>query len=254
MATKPYLSIIIPCYNEEKNLKRGVLEAVAKYLAKQEYASEVIVSDDGSTDNSKRLVKRLLKSCPNFKLLENPHAGKAHALKAGVKKARGKIILLTDMDQSTPINQIERLLPFFRKGFDVAIGSRGQKRTGFSWLRQLGSSVFRLIRQFLLLSNIIDTQCGFKAFKNKPAQDLFGSLLIFKKGRKVKGWRVGAWDVELLFIAQKRGYKIAEVPIEWRDLDVAEGKERKFFNESKEMLKEIIRVKWNDLRGAYGQR
>ncbi len=131
------------------------------------------------------------------------------------------------------------------------IGSRGQRRAGFSLLRQVASNVFRLIRQFLLLREISDTQCGFKAFKGKIAKDLFRRLLIFKKSKKVKGWRVGAWDVELLFVAQKRGNKIVEVPVKWEDKDLAEGKKRKFFKESKEMLKEILRVKWNDLRGYY---
>ncbi len=251
MKKRPYLSVVIPCYNEEKNLKRGVLSQVEQYLQRQNYSSEVIISDDGSTDKSRQILEKFIKYHPRFKLLRSLHAGKAYALKAGVKKARGEVALLTDMDQSTPINQIEKFLPYFKKGAGIVIGSRGQKRAGFSPLRQLGSSVFRLIRRSLLLRNIVDTQCGFKAFKNKVAKDLFKRLLIFKKGKKVKGWRVGAWDVELLFVAQKKGYKIAEVPVEWEDKDIAEKKQRKFFRESKEMFKEILRVKLNDLKGSY---
>ena len=252
MKKKPYLSVVIPCYNEEVNLKRGVLEEVDKYLQKQDYSSEVIISDDGSTDKSKQLVEKFVKYHPRFKLLKNPHAGKPYAVKAGVMKAKGEIVLFTDMDQSTPINQVEKLLPLFKKrGFEVVVGSRGQKRAGFSLLRQLASSTFRLIRQTFLLKGIVDTQCGFKAFSNRAAKDLFRRLLIFKKGKKVKGWRVAAFDVELLFVAQKRGYKIAEVLVNWQDKDVARGKQRKFFRESKEMLREILRVKLNDLRGYY---
>lgn len=251
MKKRLYLSVVIPCYNEEVNLKRGVLEEVDKYLQKQDYSSEVIISDDSSTDKSKQLVEKFVKYHPRFKLLKNPHEGKPYAVKAGIMKAKGEIVLFTDMDQSTPINQVEKLLPLFKKGFEVVIGSRGQKRAGFSLLRQLASSTFRLIRQTFLLKGIIDTQCGFKAFSNRVAKDLFRRLLIFKKGKKVKGWRVGAWDVELLFVAQKRGYRIAEVPVMWEDKDVAKGKQRKFFRESKEMLKEILRVKLNDLRGDY---
>jgi len=251
MKKKPYLSVVIPCYNEEVNLKRGVLEEVESYLKKQDYPSEVIISDDGSSDGSVKLVEKFAQYNHQFKLLKNPHAGKPYAVKAGVMKAKGEIVLFTDMDQSTPINQIERLLPFFKKGFEVVIGSRGQERAGFSLFRQMASNIFRLVRRSLLLKNIVDTQCGFKAFKNQVAKDLFARLLIFKEGKKAKGWRVAAFDVELLFVGQKRGYKIVEVPVIWEDKDVARGKQRKFFRESKEMLREILRVKLNDLKGYY---
>jgi len=142
-------------------------------------------------------------------------------------------------------------LPFFKKGFEVIIGSRGQKRQGFSLFRLMASNIFRLIRQWFLLKDIIDTQCGFKSFKNKVAKDVFSRLLIFKEAKKASGWKVGAFDVELLFIAQKRGYQIAEVLVEWQDKDIAQGKERKFLKESKEMLMEILRVKLNDWKGKY---
>lgn len=249
---KPFLSVVIPCFNEEKNLKRGVLDEVENFLRNQKYQSEVIISDDGSTDGSIKFIKEYIRRHPRFKLLENRHAGKPFAVRAGVEKAKGRIVLFTDMDQSTPISEFDKLLPFFEKGFEVVIGSRGQSREGFSFLRVLASRVFRLIRQQLLLKNIVDTQCGFKAFKNEVAKDLFSRLLIFKEARETKGWRVGAFDVELLFIAQKKGYKIAEVVVAWCDKDIAQGKQRKFFKESKEMLKEILRVKLNDLRGKYG--
>jgi len=250
--SKLYLSIVIPCYNEEKNLKRRVLSEVEGYLEKQKYTSEVIISDDGSTDGSIEFVKKFCQKNSRFRLLKNPHGGKPFAVRAGVEKAKGEIVLFTDMDQSTPINQIARLLPFFEKNYDVVIGSRGQVRKGYSLLRRLASKVFIIVRQMLLLGDIIDTQCGFKAFKNKVAKDLFSRLLIFKKTEKAKGWKVGAFDVELLFIAQKRGYKIVEVAVAWQDRDAAvQGKQKKYFKESKQMLKEILRVKLNDLRGAY---
>jgi len=249
MKNKTFLSVIIPCYNEEKNLKRGVLDEVEQYLQKQGFTSEVVISDDESTDNSRQFVKDYLKKHPRFRLLENKHAGKPFAVRSGIEKASGEVVLFTDMDQSTPIKEFDKLLPFFQKGFDVVIGSRGQKREGFSLLRLVGSNVFRLIRQQLLLKKIVDTQCGFKAFKSHVARDLFSRLLIFKEAKETKGWKVGAFDVELLFIAQKKDYRIAEVVIDWEDKDVK--KEKKYFKESKEMLKEMLRVKLNDLKKKY---
>ncbi len=248
---KPYLTVVIPCYNEEKNLERGVLLEVENYLQKQKYSSEVLISDDESSDKSLEIVSKFCQKYPRFKLLKNPHGGKPFAIRAGVQKAEGEIILTTDMDQSTPIDQLAKLLPCFKKDFSVVIGSRGGGREGYSLIRKLGSATFCFIRQRLLLNHINDTQCGFKAYKSTVAKDLFSRLLIFKKVKKTKGWRVGAFDVELLFIAQKLGYRIAEVPVVWKDQDIAQGKQRKYFKESKEMLKEILRVKLNDLRGHY---
>lgn len=247
---KIFLSVVIPCFNEEKNLKRGVLDEVKNYLKRQRYLWEVIISDDGSTDGSLNFLEKYCQRNPNFILLKNPHGGKPFAVRTGIQKAKGEIILFTDMDQSTPLKEVEKFLPFFAKNYDVVIGSRGLERKGFSLLRKIASVVFRVFRQFLLLREISDTQCGFKAFKNRVAKDLFSRLLIFRKKTKVKGWRVGAFDVELLFIAQKRGYKIAEVPVNWEDKDIAE-KKRKFIKESWLMLKEILRVKINNIRGLY---
>lgn len=251
MKKKIFLSVVIPCYNEEKNLKRGVLGEVDRYLGRQNYQSEVIISDDGSTDKSLEFVTDFCRSHPGFRLLKNPHGGKVFALKSGVEAAAGEIVLTTDMDQSAPIAELEKLLPFFKKGYQVVIGSRGQERKGFSVLRKVGSAVFRFFRQKFLLKDIIDTQCGFKTYRSQVAKDLFPRLLVFKKVRQVKGWRVGAFDVELLFIAQKKGYKISEVTVKWKDEDITKGKQRKYFKESRQMLKEILRVKLNDLRGYY---
>lgn len=251
MIKKPYLSVVIPCYNEEKNLHSGVLDQIENYLSEQDYYSEVIISDDASSDGSLDFVKNYCQKHPFFRQLKNKHGGKAFAIRSGIENAQGEIILTTDMDQSTPITQVAKLMPYFQKDYEVAIGSRGESREGFSFIRRLGSAVFRILRQRLLLKNVIDTQCGFKAYKNRVAKDLFSRLLIFKKTKTTRGWRVGAFDVELLFVAQKLGYRIKEVPVEWKDRDISQGKQRKYFKESKEMLKEILRVKLNDLMGKY---
>ena len=246
-----YLSVVIPCYNEIENLKRGVLNQIKEFLEKQDYSWEVIVSDDGSTDKSLKFVKEFIKKNQNLRALENPHAGKPFAVWAGIKASKGKYVLFTDMDQSTPISEINKLLPYFEKDFDLVIGSRGEERKGFPWYRKILATGFRMLRRAIILSKIVDTQCGFKAFKREVAQDVFKRLQVFKEEKKAKGWKVTAFDVELLFIAQKRGYKIAEVPVRWTDVDIAKGKKRNFMKESWGMAKEILRVKLNDLRHLY---
>lgn len=245
------ISIIIPCYNEIENLKREVLEQVEKYLRKQDYPSEVIISDDGSTDESVKIVEKFAKYHPRFKLLKNKHGGKPFALRAGYRKSKGEIVLFTDMDQSTPIEELAKLLPFFEKDYDVVFGSRGLARKNFPFYRKIASVVFRFVRQIFLLRGVVDTQCGFKAFKKEALKAIFSKLTIFKNGKEATGWRVTAYDVELLFVAEKLGFQIKEVPVFWEDRDITLGKKRNFLKESKEMLFEVLRVKMNDWRGDY---
>jgi len=249
-----FLTIIIPCYNEEENLKRGVLEEVYSYLKKAKYSWEVIVSEDESTDQSKVLLKEKIKEFKNFRLLENPHGGKPSALAHGLKKARGKYILFTDMDQSTPIGEVDKLIPYAKKGFDVVIGSRGIIRKNFPIYRKLGAIVFMSIRRALILPELNDTQCGFKLFLASALKENFGKLEFFGKKDKVKGWKVTSYDVELLHILKKKGYKIKEVVVSWKDRDVSISKGgalNKYLNESQEMFNQIVRVKLNDLKGMY---
>ena len=250
MKTKPFISIVIPCYNESENLKQGVLDEVYDFLTKQTFTWEVVISDDGSTDDSREIIGRQIKDKKNFRLVENVHGGKPSAVWGGIQKSAGVYVLFTDMDQSAPIEELLKLQPFF-KDFEVVIGSRGMERENFSLTRKLGSNVFRLFRKSLMLRKINDTQCGFKAFGSDVARHVFPMLQFFKKERTVKGWKVTSFDVELLFLAEKYGYKIKEVPVIWKDRDVAKGKKKSYFKESKEMLMQILRVKLNDLRGLY---
>lgn len=222
-----------------------------KYLSTCVFAVEVIISDDGSTDKSRELIKNFIKKHKNFSLLENKHAGKAFAVKAGSEQAKGEVILFTDMDQSTPISEMEKLLPWFKKGFDIVIGSRGAVRKNAPFYRQIAASIFRLLRKILILKDIDDTQCGFKAFRTEVAKDLFKRLQVFKERKEVKGWRVSAFDIELLFLAEKLGYKIKEVPVFWEDKDVALKKKTDFLKESWQMFQEIIRVRLNEFFGRY---
>ncbi len=246
------ISVVIPCYNEEENLKKGVLDQVEKYLRKKDYPSEVIISDDESTDGSLKFLEKFVKYNPRFKLLKNQHGGKPFALRSGLKKAKGEIVLFTDMDQSAPIAEIEKLLPWFEKDYAVVFGSRGMTRKNFPFYRKIASIVFRSFRQIFLLRGVADTQCGFKAFDRKAGLEIFRKMQVFKQTGETRGWRVGAWDVEMLFVAEKLGYKIKEVPVGWEDRDVTGGKKKNFLKESKEMLLEVLRVKVNDWRGAYG--
>lgn len=250
---KPYLSVVVPCYNEHENLARGVLEEIHAYLARQAYTYEVIVSDDGSSDNSRELVQERLPGLPCFRLLQNPHGGKPAAVWAGIQAAQGEIVLFTDMDQSTPIDQLELLLPRFAEGYPVVIGSRGQDRANFSLTRKLGSAVFRNFRRLLMLRNISDTQCGFKAMRADVARALFAQLEVIQRPVQVTGWKVTAFDVELLYLAERAGYRIAEVTVAWSNRDVAKGKNKSYLGESQEMAAQLIRVKLNEWRGLYRQ-
>lgn len=254
MGSKVFISVIIPCYNEGENIKRGVLEEVFAFLKKQKIAWEVVISDDGSTDDSRKLLKEKLKKFENFFLVENPHGGKPSALLGGVKKARGDYVLFTDMDQSTPISEIRKLLPYAKDGFDAVIGSRGLFREDFPIYRKIGAFVFMNFRRALILPEIVDTQCGFKLFKKKIVRDLLPNLEFFREKKERSGWIVTSYDVELLHLVKKSGGRIAEVPVLWNDRDKSKAKGMglsKYIKESKEMFFQILRVKLNDLRGFY---
>ncbi len=254
--TSVYLSVVIPCYNEARNLERGVLEEVHQFLRRQPYPWEVIVVDDGSTDDSRPLVQALIADKAGFSLLSIVHGGKPAAVWAGIQAAQGEIVLFTDMDQSTPIHEVDKLLPWYDQDFQVVIGSRGAAREGFNLMRKLGSLIFRGLRSLFLLRDINDTQCGFKTCRRHVALETFPRLQFFKQAERPSGWKVSAYDVELLFIMEKAGYAIKEVVVEWqnRDVSVTKGQQSDFLrylNESLEMAREILRVKRNEMRGMY---
>jgi dolichyl-phosphate beta-glucosyltransferase len=251
------VSIIIPCYNEENNLKNGVLTEVYDFLKTQKFNWEVIICNDESTDNSLKLVEDFVSKHHGFKVLDLPHGGKPSAVWGGIKQASFPIVLFTDMDQSTPLKELVKLLPYFNQGYDIVIGSRGASREGNSLIRKIMAKGFLLGRRLVLLPNIIDTQCGFKAIKTDLAKKIFPNLQFFKDKSNKKGWRVSAFDVELLFMAQKWGYKIKEVEVNWKneDLSTTKGNDtERFKKESKQMLQEIIRVIKNNLQGIYDQK
>jgi dolichyl-phosphate beta-glucosyltransferase len=251
----PSVSVIIPCYNEGKNLERGVLDEVYQYMRQQAYSWEVIIADDGSTDDSRSLVERLIAEKEGFALVALPHGGKPAAIWGGIQRATGDVVLLTDMDQSTPISELDKLLPGYREGYDVVIGSRGTSREGFSLLRQVGSIVFRTMRSLFLLRGIRDTQCGFKLFRREPVMQIFPRLQFFTQ-QKPTGWKVTAYDVELLYLFERAGYSIQEVEVEWRNRDESDTKGHgsevsRYMRESLDMAREVIRVNLNRVKGLY---
>lgn len=246
---KLHLSIIIPAFNEEENFKKGALRKVAQYLVKASYSYEVIIVDDGSKDKTASLVKEFTKNKKKWRLIKNFHQGKAAAVAVGVKSAKGTNILFTDFDQATPLAEVEKLLPFLKKGYDVVIGSReikGAKREKEPFYRHLMGKVFNLIAQIIALPGIHDTQCGFKLFRTKVARDIFSRSKI--SHIETKRAFTGAFDVEVLFLAQKRGYKIAEVPVFWRHFETVRVNPIK---DSMRMFLDVIKIRFNDLLGKY---
>lgn len=247
----PHLSVIIPSYNEMVNLKRNVLDEVLDYLTKQTYEWELILSDDGSTDGTPEELDEFAKKDKRIKVLHNVHAGKAPTVKAGMLAATGEWRLFTDFDQSTPIKDVEKLLKYTKEGIEVAIGSReiiGAKRTKESFLRHLMGRVWNITVQVLALPGFLDTQCGFKLFSFKATEDLFNSLYVYGKMEERKDAFTGAFDVELLYLGLKKGYKLKEVPINWK----AHASDRVSpIKDSLRMIRDVIIIRISDLRGKY---
>lgn len=251
---KPKLSIVLSNYNEHANLKRGVLVEMLNFLKKANFTWEVIINDDGSTDGGDLLIADFVKKNPGFTLIHGNHGGKAVGLWNGIQAAKGEVVLYTDMDQSTPLGEVVKLLPWFDKGYDVVFGSRGKMRKNFPITRQMASWIFRSVRATLLLHDVVDTQCGFKAMKLEAAKRIFPKLSVLTKKATTKGWTVSAFDVELLFLAEKYGYKLKEIDVTWKDEDTSRSKQRGFVSESIDMLMQIFQVKINDLSGKYDKK
>ena len=188
--SSPFLSVVIPSYNEETNIRLGSLDKVSRYLERQSFAWEALLVDDGSTDGSPKLLDDFAWVNPGFSVFHNPHRGKAGTVISGMLKARGSIVLFSDLDQATPISELEKILPWFDRGFDVVIGSRNRRREGAPLSRVLMARGFMILRSlFLGLRGITDTQCGFKAFKRAVAKDIFAARVIWYYPRS--SWSYG---------------------------------------------------------------
>lgn len=247
---KPYLSVVIPAYNEEINIRLGALDKVARYMESRDYGWEVILVDDGSTDETKALLDDYAKKTNGFRVIHNPHQGKAATVIAGSFAAIGNYVLFTDLDQATPIPEVEKILPWFDKKFDVVIGSRSGRREGAPLTRIAMARGFMLLRSmFLGLHGITDTQCGFKAFRQDVARNIFGKLKLYGDSHVVEGSMVTAgFDLEVLFLAKKVGYKIKEVPVEWHYVETRRVNPVK---DSWQGLMDILKIRMNAWRGVY---
>lgn len=232
--------MVIPAYNEEHRLP-STLRSLATYLTKQGYESEIIVVNDGSRDGTAQVVEEMQGEIPNLRLLRAEHRGKGHAVKQGMLAARGRYRFLCDADLSMPVEEIAKFLPPRLQGVEVAIGSRealGARRYEEPYYRHLMGRVFNWVVRLLTVRGIQDTQCGFKLYTQQAVEDTFPY-------QTMDGW---GFDVEILFIAQKRGYRIVEIPIDWYYMANSRVQP---VRDAVGMFWEVVKVRLNDLRGLY---
>lgn len=247
---KIYLSVVIPCYNEMVNLQKGVLDKIESFLSKKDFSYEIIIVDDGSTDESIEFIEDFIKTHNKFKLIKNSHTGKAGAVSTGILRSKGEYRLFTDMDQAAPIEELDKLLPHI-KDFDIVIGSRSSTRKGAPFTRAVMAKGMIILRTIIVgVRGVKDTQCGFKLFNKKSAEDLFERVKKIHKGfKQISGSAVTAgFDIELLHLAQKRNYKIKEVPIKWLYV------ETRRVNPVSDSIKgffDLLKIKGNDIQGKY---
>lgn len=241
-------SIVIPAYNEEKNLNNGSLDSVFNYLKKQKYEWELILVDDGSMDNTLSLLQSIAEKEKNTYVLPEPHRGKAGAVIAGMLKGTGKVILFTDLDQATPIIELENFIPKLNEGYDIVIGSR-HGRKGAPFVRRIIASGFHLLCMIIFRLPYKDTQCGFKAFTKEASQKIFSRLKVFKDQQVIEGAAVTAgFDLEILYIARKLKLKVAEVNVEWSYQKTIRVNPIK---DSWQGLRDILKVRMNAIFGKY---
>jgi dolichyl-phosphate beta-glucosyltransferase len=235
----PFLSVVIPAYNEEYRLPR-TLEQIFLFLQEQSYASEVFVIENGSGDRTYEVAREFAERHKNLHVLKEERRGKGNAVKRGMLEAHGAYRFLCDADLSMPIAQIDRFLPP-QLDTDIAIGSReapGAVRYNEPEFRHFGGRLINLAIRLLILPGLQDTQCGFKCFRAEVADKIFSC-------QSIPGW---SFDIEVLYIARKYGYQIVEVPIDWY-FD-AETKLRAV-NDALRMLRDIFLIHRNNLRGLY---
>jgi glycosyltransferase involved in cell wall biosynthesis len=243
MTPRLELSIVVPAFNEEHRLPKS-LQSIRAYVNSRGLRAEVLVVDDGSTDSTARIVEHSRKEFPELRLISNGrNRGKGFSVRHGMLEAQGEIALFTDADLSAPIEEADKLLMALRKdSFDGAIGSRAMDRS----LIEVHQSAFReqagilfngVVRRITGLS-FEDTQCGFKAFRRERARAIF-------EQQRTTGF---GFDPEILFLAQRKGLRIAEIPVRWAHHPATKVN---LFGDSLWMLLDLLAIRWNDLMGRY---
>jgi glycosyltransferase involved in cell wall biosynthesis len=237
-------SIVIPAYNESERLG-ATLEKVLAYVRQQGWDAEVIVVNDGSRDNTAEIVRAFAKNNPILRLVENPgNRGKGYSVRNGILNSRGDIVIFSDADLSSPIEEMPKLLQALGGGADIAIGSRwlrAELQTQRQSLhRQLFGRVFNGLNRILLGLQFKDTQCGFKAFTRRAAQMILPL-------QRIERW---GFDPEILFIARKLKYKIVEVPVTWGH---DERSRMSYLKDGMKMLEEMVQIRRNSMRGRYDE-
>ena len=239
-ARKPLLSIIIPAYNEEKRLPHSLAQ-VDSFVQAQSYPVELIVVNNNSSDGTPRIAEDFAQNHPYARVLHQPIQGKGAAVKTGMIAGHGDYLLICDADFSMPVDEIHKFLPPLLDSYDVAIASReapGAKRINEPAYRHLMGRIFNWLVRILAIPRIQDTQCGFKSFRQEAAHDIFSLQTI-------DGW---GFDVEVLFIAFEHGCRVVEVPITWYYHPQSRISP---VRDSIAMMIEVLRVRWNGLRGLY---
>ena len=244
------LSLILPIYNEIKNLQKGVLDKIINYAKNDKQIKEILVVDDGSSDESVKIIEaEYAGKYPKLRLIKKEHSGKAHTVIAGIKAAKSDYVLFSDIDLATPIEEIDKLVKCL-PDYQVVIGSRSSRREGAPIFRKIMALGMIVVRSYFIgLKNIHDTQCGFKLFEKKAALRIIDNLRVFKKAKKIKGSSVSAgFDLEFLYIAQQLGYRIKEIPVVWRHVET---KNVNFVKDSLESIRDILKIKWFTLLKRY---
>ena len=244
MAARMRLSIVVPAYNEARRINNAY-SRLERFFSQRDYDMEYIFVEDGSSDGTADILKGLEKSAPGkIRVIVNEHnMGKGLSIKKGVLEASGDYILFMDADMATPLTAFLDFEPYMGK-YDCIMGSRwlveSNIRIPQPWYRRFMGRVFYMIVRSFFLKDITDTNCGFKCYRREVARDIFSKQLV-------NGW---GFDVELLYIAQKRNYSIKEVPVEW-----AHGRDSKviLFKVPVSTLVELARIKINDWKGRYGK-
>jgi dolichyl-phosphate beta-glucosyltransferase len=240
----PKYSIVIPAFNESARIP-ATLRFVVQCIRARNWSAEVIVVDDGSRDDTAAVVREFALKAPEVRLIDNPrNCGKGYSVRRGILHALGDIVMFTDADLSSPIEEAERLFAAIAGGADIAIGSRwlaSSRQTHRQPLyRRFFGRCFNALTRAIMSLPFADTQCGFKAFTRASAQTVFQLQTIERWG----------FDPEILFIALKRGYRIEEVPVSWAH----DSRTRiSYLKDGMQMLKELAIVRWNALTGRYGK-